>query len=229
MKYALIIAVALFALACGTTPQEEEAALRALDPEFMEEPATNDSLPDTGLIEAPVGHLPAPSVQSIDALLEPFVPTNYEMFDRSTADLNNDGFADWVVACRHFAEDSIDTYNGELGRPLLILLADAQGNLTQAARNDYVILCNDCGGVFGDPFAGVEARPGYFEVKHYGGSAWRWTRDLGFKFNAREQQWMLNRITVMSYHTSAPDSATVETETTREFGSIAFEDYNWQE
>ena len=68
-------------------------------------------------------------------------------------------------------------------RPLLILVSDKDKNLTEVKRNETIVLCSQCGGIFGDPFNGVEVGKETFTVSHYGGSAWRWSNSYKFNYS----------------------------------------------
>src|SRR5574338_633545 len=86
----------------------------------------------------------------------PFLPAGYEMLDYITGDINNDKKTDAILLCRRPDEDSV--MEEELIRPMLILVRQADGKLKQAVRNDHAILCRHCGGVFGDPYEGIEIK-----------------------------------------------------------------------
>ena len=42
-----------------------------------------------------------------------------------------------------------------------------------------------------DPFAGVAAGTGSFQLLHYGGDAWRWERDFTFRYVPSRGTWEL--------------------------------------
>ncbi len=68
-------------------------------------------------------------------------------------------------------------------RPLLILIGNSYGNLKKVAHNNNnTVLCHNCGGIFSDPFEGITIKNGYFSVEHYGGSNWRWTEIITYKY-----------------------------------------------
>ena len=102
---------------------------------------------------------------------------------------------------------------------------NAQGQYTLAARNDNTVMCSDCGGMMGDPYQGLTIKNGYFSVEHYGGSGWRWTYIITFKYNPIDHHWYLHRAGGDSFHASNPDSAKTHIETPRDFGRIRFERY----
>lgn len=121
-------------------------------------------------------------------------------------DLNGDGLGDFVLVLEQAnVPDSIARIT-ETPRPLLVVVREPGGALRVAARNDHVVYCSACGGVFGDPFGGVGVEAGSFTVFHYGGSAWRWRADYTFRYAPSAGTWRLARVVEVSYHTSKPDA-----------------------
>lgn len=188
----------------GAEAQAASATPVATDTALATQPATSVAAPDSA------------------ALARQFVPTGYRLLDMETGDLNRDAYPDKLLVL-----DSItaDTQGNESRRPLLLLTANAQGQYALAARNDRTVMCSDCGGMMGDPYQGLTIKNGYFSVEHYGGSAWRWTHIITFKYNPTDHHWYLHRAGGDSFHAANPDSATTHVETPRDFGRIRFERY----
>ena len=153
---------------------------------------------------------------------KPFVPKGYTVLHQNNGDLNKDGRPDYALVLK---QDNEDNSADELKRPLLLLVRQENGKLAQAARNDNVVLCRQCGGVFGDPFAGIVIKNGYFSVEHYGGSSWRWTRIITFRYNAADKRWYLHKDGGESFHVSDPDKVTEKVRTVKDFGRVPFEKY----
>lgn len=150
-------------------------------------------------------------------------PDGWAVLDTMTGDLNRDAYQDLLIVLRwdekFISEDE--------ARPLLVLIGDAEGQLHLAARNDSVVLCEGCGGVWGDPYEGLAIKNGYFSVEHYGGSNWRWTRIITFKYSEKEKTWLLHRDAGVSYNTGDPEGTEEETATNQEhYGKMKFVDYN---
>src|SRR5436309_2057527 len=94
-----------------------------------------------------------------------FLPKGYAILDTASGDLNFDNFQDLILVLTTIGEDTArdaDDYK----RPLLILLGHADKSFSLAARNDDVVYCFQCGGVFGDPYDGVDIKSGFFTVHH---------------------------------------------------------------
>src|ERR1044071_8598472 len=161
------------------------------------------------------------------AEVRPFVEAGTKAIAVEAADLNGDGRGDFVLVLEKAnpAKDADDFPIGE--RPLLILLRGADGKLAEAARNERVVMCSRCGGVFGDPFEGVVAGRNTFTVNHYGGSNWRWTYSYKFNNSRIDQTWQLVRVEESDFHTSAPDKMKTRVYTPpRDFGKIDIADFD---
>jgi hypothetical protein len=65
------------------------------------------------------------------------------------------------------------------------------------ARSDSAIMCKSCGGIFGEPFAGIAITNGILIVEHYGGSSWRWA--YTHKFRYQQNDLYLIGTTTLSY------------------------------
>ena len=163
----------------------------------------------------------------VPAEVRPFVEAGTKAIAVEAADLNGDGRGDFVLVLEKAnpAKDENDFPVGE--RPLLILLRGADGKLSEAARNERVVMCSKCGGVWGDPFEGVEAGRNTFTVNHYGGSNWRWKNTYKFNYSRIDKTWQLVRAEELSYHTSDPDKMERHVYTPpRDFGKIDIADFD---
>ncbi|MEJ7622672.1 MAG: hypothetical protein WKF34_01645 [Pyrinomonadaceae bacterium] len=163
----------------------------------------------------------------IPAEVAPFVEVGTKAIAIESADLNNDGSRDFILVLEK-EKPALGKYDlPERSRPLLILTRAADGKLALAARNELVVLCKECGGVFGDPFEGVRAGRGTFTVDHYGGSNWRWKIAYRFNYSRRDKTWQLVRVDNLSYHTSNPNKMKTEIETPpRHFGKVGITEFD---
>ncbi len=117
-----------------------------------------------------------------------FIPTGYYQLPegRATGDLNADGRPDVALALAPTAKTEAGPApatndNIPFPRLLVVLWRTATGyRLATAARK--AILCQECGGAFGDPFAGLDIGKGVLTIYHYGGSSWRWTVTAKFRY-----------------------------------------------
>ena len=112
-------------------------------------------------------------------------------------------------------------------RTLFIALRQTDGSLKIVKRNDKVVYCRQCGGVFGDPYAGLSTAPNRFSVDHYGGSNWRWSNSYSFAYSRRDDTWQLVRVEQSSFHTANPDKVKSRIyKPPRDFGKIDIADFD---
>jgi hypothetical protein len=131
-----------------------------------------------------------------------FLPADYDTLDGGIArgDLNKDGMEDLALALYHKQEkepsENTDVDNIP-ARKLLILFGAGEGYVGAIATSK-ALLCKDCGGIYGDPFAGLEISNHVLTIYHYGGSAWRWS--YTHKFQNRSGNFVLIGRTKESFH-----------------------------
>ena len=163
----------------------------------------------------------------VPAEVQPFVEAGTKAIAVETADLNGDGRGDFVLVLERAnpAKDADDFPVNE--RPLLILLRGVDGKLSEAKRNERVVMCSKCGGVWGDPFEGVVVGRNTFTVEHYGGSNWRWKNSYKFNYSRIDKTWQLVRTEEVEYHTSDPDKMKTQVFTPpRHYGKIDIADFD---
>ena len=159
--------------------------------------------------------------------VRPFVAAGTKAIALEAADLNGDGRGDFVLVLEkeNPAKDENDFPVNQ--RPLLILVRGEDGKLSEAKRNERVVMCSQCGGVFGDPFDGVVAGRNGFSVELYGGSNWRWKYSYKFNYSRVDKTWQLVRAEEISYHTSDPDKMKTQVFTPpRHYGKIDIADFD---
>ncbi len=157
--------------------------------------------------------------------LTDYVVDDYSILDTVFGDLNKDEIKDCILVLKSKNEKNSD-FRDEINRPLIILIGEGKNKYTFVGRNDRVVYCKACGGVFGDPYDQVVIKNGYFSVEHYGGSNWRWTRIITFKYDEKKKNWFLHRDGGDSFHTSNPEDTKTEVKTTKDFGVVSFENFN---
>jgi hypothetical protein len=149
------------------------------------------------------------------------IPKDYTVLNFTKGDLNRDKFDDAILILKHNNEE-----HNEYKRPLYILLGDENGTYKVVAKNNSVVLGREDGGIYGDPFEGVTIKRGYFSIEHYGGSSWRWSRIITFKYNKNQKDWFLYKDGEKTYHISNPQKTTTEIQTVKDFGIVSFKNYN---
>lgn len=179
------------------------------------------------LFAAPLTIAAQESQLKVPAEVAPFVEPGTKAIALEKSDLNGDGREDFILVLEkeNPAKNADDFPVNQ--RPLLILLRGADGKLTSAKRNERVLMCSECGGVFGDPFDGVIAGRNTFSVEHYGGSNWRWKYSYKFNYSRIDQTWQLVRVEERHYHTSNPNKVDSKIYTPpRHFGKIDIADFD---
>ncbi len=163
----------------------------------------------------------------IPAEVRPFVEAGTKAIAVEAADLNGDGRGDFVLVLER-ENPALDKDDFPVNqRPLLILLRGADGKLSAAKRNERLVMCSKCGGVFGDPFEGVSAGRNTFTIDFYGGSNWRWKYSYKFNYSRIDKTWQLVRAEEISYHTSDPDKMKTRVFTPpRDYGKIDLTDFD---
>ena len=152
-------------------------------------------------------------------------PKGYVLLDSMSGDLNRDAHRDLILIYKQ-AQESED-FDKPSKRPLLLYLGQTDGRTYRlAARNDKAVLCSLCGGVMGDPYSGLAIKNGFFTVEHHGGSNWRWTRFITFRYDTKDKKWYLHKDGGENYHTSEPHKSTTSVKTTKDFGRIVFEQFD---
>ena len=173
--------------------------------------------------------LPALASQAANppADVQAVLPAGQTLLAWEAADLNRDGRPDAIMVSEAKAASEDDG-----PRLLHVLLRQPDGKLKVVVRNQRAVMCRQCGGIFGDPFEGVQPQAGGFTLLHYGGSNWRWRADFRFAWSRRDQTWQLVAVDSLSYHTSDPDQQKQQhARPPRDFGLINLADFdyeNWQ-
>jgi len=166
----------------------------------------------------------------VPAEVKPFVIAGMVPITLESADLNGDGSKDFILILDKPYDKKVPyDESGQENRPTLILIRDAAGKLSLAGRNDLVVYCRLCGGVFGDPFAGISIRGTTFTIDNYGGSADRWSDSFSFAYPRRDKQWQLTRVEQSSFNTFTPNKVKTSIFTPpKSFGLINFPDFDPQ-
>lgn len=157
--------------------------------------------------------------------LNAYILKDFIILDSLSGDLNKDKVKDLVLILKHNQEDN----NYDTVRPLLLLEGNNQGLYRLMAKNDNVVLCKICGGVFGNPYKRIVINNGTFSIEHYGGSRFRWTRIITFKFDKTSNQFILKSDAGIVYDNGNPDKKPEKRRyNKKDFGRLAFTKYNYE-
>jgi len=109
------------------------------------------------------------------------------VYDFRKADLNGDGLSDYIFIVTDCDGDCLeDDY-----RILKIAIRSSDGRLKIVKSNDKIMLCKECGGVFGDPYTGMEAGYKWFSVSHAQGGNDRLFHTYTFRYSRKDRTWQL--------------------------------------
>ncbi|MCU0340090.1 MAG: hypothetical protein MUE30_09400 [Spirosomaceae bacterium] len=137
--------------------------------------------------------------------LKPFVEKGMVVMDAVKGDLNGDGQPDAILILKNPKEAETGNFDQPEKRPLLVLVRNAQGKLQVAKRNDAIVMCYHCGGVFGDPYDETTIQNNAFTLRFYGGSRNRWGYDYTFQYQSVTKNWLLVKEVMLSHDTLEPD------------------------
>lgn len=235
MKFVNLFLFATFLFtACGSGEERSSRREQYQEANNLNEAEADEEEPN---FEITTDEEAAASVITKESLAK-FVPKGYVILDWKAGDLNRDDKEDVVLIIDKGkpAENATSTTGStassgndddiEEERLLILLTADANGDLRKVAENANVVLCSDCGGMMGDPYSAIAIKNGYFSIEHYGGSSWRWTRIITFKYSDKDGKWYLHRDGGDDYHASDPDKVTTKVKTKKDFGIVPFEKFN---
>ena len=155
--------------------------------------------------------------------LQSFIPADYSILDSASGDINKDSKKDILIILKSNQEEN----TGDTGRPLLVLLGSGKELYELAARSDSVVLCKACGGVFGDPYAGMTVKNNFFSIEHYGGSNWRWTRIITFRYDLKTGKIYLHKDAGESFHVDDPDKTRPYAYSREDYGKLLFSKYSY--
>jgi hypothetical protein len=229
MKPIFFVAVVCTLIACrqqGSTTQEKATTDTTGLTNRINVPGTaNDSIPPDACLQADLADTSDGDGQEggLWAAINSFIPEGYSMLNCTAGDLNLDSLEDRVLVLKKNGEDSTsDVVDHPEKRPLLLLIGQPGNTYKLAAKNDNVALCVDCGGMMGDPFQGITVHKGYFSVEHYGGTGWRWTRIVTFKYTSADKNWYLHKDGHSYFHATDPEKAEDKIYTVKQFGKVPF-------
>jgi hypothetical protein len=115
-----------------------------------------------------------PAIPKSGDNLNAFVPARWKIMEQAKGDLNKDGIPDAVLVLKNSEEEKDGVDTTDMKRLLVIVLGTPAGGYNLSTISEEAILCKDCGGIFGDPFAGIKIARGVIVIEHYGGSNQRW-------------------------------------------------------
>lgn len=157
--------------------------------------------------------------------LQSFIPLNYEIFDSLSFDFNEDKISDKILILERVVNDE-DSFSVQSKRPFLILQGIGNSKYKLKLRNDNIILDAQSGGMYGDPYQGMNADNNSIGIFHHGGTSWRWDINDNYIYNKEKDTWYLINETTSSFWLFNIDSTyTEEIKNFTEKDTITIENY----
>jgi hypothetical protein len=154
-----------------------------------------------------------------------FTPPGMVLLDSAGGDLNGDKLRDLVVVYRSPKED---TGWLDLPRPAMILLGERNGGYRLFARNDKIIMCQACGGIFGDPFDDIVVKGRFFSFEFMGGSANRWEIVTTFRYDKKRRDFVLHKDGGIGYNVHEAEKVETDVYNRKQYGKLRFKDYGFK-
>lgn len=181
----------------------------------------------TGAVAKTMAQHPVKDSIAVPDNLKRFVPNGYSVLNITTGDLNKDTYPDAAMVLYKLDEEETSSEPAHPEkRPLLLLTGQANHTYQLAARSDNAVYCIDCGGQVGEPFMGITIKNGYFSIDHYGGSGWRWTRNITFKYSPHKKNWFLYKDGGDYYRATDPENVKTRVKTVKNFGLVPFQKFD---
>jgi hypothetical protein len=102
--------------------------------------------------------------------------TEFEIIEEKTGDLDNDGIDEKVIVY----ETNEKTEFGNTRE--IQILKNKSGEWTVWRKSKNAILKSQEGGMWGDPFEGIEIKNGILKIHFFGGSSWKWSYIDKYRF-----------------------------------------------
>lgn len=139
--------------------------------------------------------------------LKPFVKSGYEVLDWGSEDLNGDQRKDYILILKKQGEDTAGAESDIWTFPRLFMLLQRQKDYTlkTVVENKNLVMCRHCGGVMGDPYDGLTLKPGEIHLNFYGGSGFKWSITLFFRYDPLKENWLLQEENLWSFDAMLPE------------------------
>ncbi|MBL1279694.1 MAG: hypothetical protein COA33_005455 [Fluviicola sp.] len=113
-------------------------------------------------------------------------------------DFNSNGIPDQITI---YGDNHIPFGEGPESARTMVLEIDGK----QLWEKDSIVLCTQCGGAYGDPFAQILFENDTLKMYHYGGSGWRWGFDQFFIFEKNLVKFKLVLERKFTFHSGDPE------------------------
>lgn len=151
------------------------------------------------------------AINSSGRSLSDFIPKDWKLISKVQRDLNKDKLKDIAAVIEYTGEYHASDEEEMSGPPriLFIIFQEKDGTYKLSVQSATLIMRSGEGGVFGDPFAGMEYSRGSIVISLYGGSSWRWGYTHRFRF--QNKGWYLIGETDETSNTNTGESEIIDT------------------
>lgn len=148
------------------------------------------------------------------------IAEGYSVIDSARGHFDSDIHTDLILVL-HKINPDVQGFEDEGERPLMVFVGQADKTWRLAAQSNKTVLCAGCGGVFGDPYNGIEVGKQRFTVNHYAGSNWRWAYASTFVYSEADKTWLLESVLNENTNTIGAQPEMDSTRgTTKDFGKV---------
>ncbi len=148
-------------------------------------------------------------INSSGKSLNDFIPKDWKLISKVQGNLNKDKLKDIAAVIEYTGEYNDDEAEMS-GKPriLFIIFKTKDGTYKLSVQSATIIMREGTGGVYGDPFDGMEYSRGSLVINFYGGSSWRW--GYTYRFRYQNKGWFLIGETDETYNINTGESETID-------------------
>lgn len=152
---------------------------------------------DTDYMNPTIKEDPTTAVNDLLSQNSQQYPKHIEILDVTEGDIGEDGISDIVAVLQYqVPKEQLQEDEGEYLARILCIYSQEENKYKLVYRNDNLVLNSNCGGVYGDPYAGIDIKHGIFTLSSYGGSSDRW--GYSYKFKMAQGELVLQEIVNMN-------------------------------
>lgn len=124
---------------------------------------------------------------AVKNILAKSIGENWELFNYSIGDINNDSIEDLIVIIQ-------STTDQEAFRKILLYVNEKGNQYRLAASNNNIIDCATCGGAgIGDPYRQIIIKYNYFSFEMLYGACEKTAVYITFKYDKKRKWWYLHK------------------------------------
>ena len=136
------------------------------------------------------------------------IPAGWTVKDAVTGQINNDTKEDLILVLENKKVEDVP-------RKIMIFLGEDSG-YQLSGTSDTAVFCEKCGGIYGDPYNGIQVEKKKVIINNY----------TTFAYSRIDKQWQLIKVEKLSYHNSDPDKQKITIKLPKDFGKISLENFD---